>query len=408
MSSLTGSPISGTYDRLLSLPSGGGSAETLVPITDGDGTTTFALQMSTDKVDIQGGLTIGVDGTGFDVKFFGDTATNGYMLWDQSRNDLILGSASNIGVGRVDPSAPLHLTSSTQSEMLKIDTANFSLQLGEDADLDNFCRLRLNSGDGFHFTGNDDGPDLTILSASGNVGVGTAAPASKFHVTGTVQVGVNDTGHDVKFYGATDGAYMLWDESEDRLELDIGTADGNAIMINTSNNREKDITWSDSGVAKGLIRFHDDTSGTDANDRLEFGTATDADTFVIRGGKVGVVTTTPNATLHVAGSFAAAGPSETFQTFSGTDTTPSVANGNLFKTHASGQTLTMFDDGVNGQIITVISTAAVVFAVSGNLQAGTTNITTASGDVTQWVFDGTNWYLLSWLDDSIDLSSGGF
>ena len=321
---------------------------------------------------------------------------------------MILGSASNIGVGRVDPSAPLHLTSSTQSEMLKIDTANFSLQLGEDADLDNFCRLRLNSGDGFHFTGNDDGPDLTILSASGNVGVGTAAPASKFHVTGTVQVGVNDTGHDVKFYGATDGAYMLWDESEDRLELDIGTADGNAIMINTSNNREKDITWSDSGVAKGLIRFHDDTSGTDANDRLEFGTATDADTFVIRGGKVGVVTTTPNATLHVAGSFAAAGPSETFQTFSGTDTTPSVANGNLFKTHASGQTLTMFDDGVNGQIITVISTAAVVFAVSGNLQAGTTNITTASGDVTQWVFDGTNWYLLSWLDDSIDLSSGGF
>ena len=408
MSSLTGSPISGTYDRLLSLPSGGGSAETLVPITDGDGTTTFALQMSTDKVDIQGGLTIGVDGTGFDVKFFGDTATNGYMLWDQSRNDLILGSASNIGVGRVDPSAPLHLTSTTQTEMLKIDTANFGFQLGEDADLDNFCRLRLNSGDGFHFTGNDDGPDLTILSASGNVGVGTAAPASKFHVTGTVQVGGNDTGHDVKFYGATDGAYMLWDESEDRLELDIGTADGNAIMINTSNNREKDITWSDSGVAKGLIRFHDDTSGTDANDRLEFGTATDADTFVIRGGKVGVVTTTPNATLHVAGSFAAAGPSETFQTFSGTDTTPSVANGNLFKTHASGQTLTMFDDGVNGQIITVISTAAVVFAVSGNLQAGTTNITTASGDVTQWVFDGTNWYLLSWLDDSIDLSSGGF
>ena len=392
MASLTGSSISSSYDRLLSLPSGGGNSTTLVPITDGDGTTTFALKMSEDKVDIQGGLTVGVDGAGFDVKFFGDTATNGYMLWDQSRDDLILGSSSNIGVGRTDPSAPLHLTSTTQTEMLKIDTANFGFQLGEDADLDNFCRLRLNSGDGFHFTGNDDGPDLTILSASGNVGVGTAAPASKFHVTGTVQVGVNDTGHDVKFYGATDGAYMLWDESEDRLELDIGTADGNAIMINTSNNREKDITWSDSGVAKGLIRFHDDTSGTDANDRLEFGTATDADTFVIRGGKVGVVTTTPNATLHVAGSFAAAGPSETFQTFSGTDTTPSVANGNLFKTHASGQTLTMFDDGVNGQIITVISTAAVVFA----------------GDVTQWVFDGTNWYLLSWLDDSIDLSSGGF
>ena len=164
-------------------------------------------------------LTVGINDTGYDVKFFGATATNGYMLWDESRDDLILGSASYIGVGRTDPSAPLHLTSSTQREMLKIDTANFSFQLGEDVDLDNFCRLRLNSGDGFHFTGNDDGPDLTILSSSGNVGVGTAAPASKFHVTGTVQVGVAGTGHDVTFYSATSGDHFLWDASEEKLSI---------------------------------------------------------------------------------------------------------------------------------------------------------------------------------------------
>ena len=29
---------------------------------------------------------------------------------------------------------------------------------------------------------------------------------------GTLTVGVDDTGHDVKFFGATSGAYMLWDE----------------------------------------------------------------------------------------------------------------------------------------------------------------------------------------------------
>ena len=34
---------------------------------------------------------------------------------------------------------------------------------------------------------------------------------------GTVTVGVNDTGHDVKFFGATSGAYMLCDESQDDL-----------------------------------------------------------------------------------------------------------------------------------------------------------------------------------------------
>ena len=97
----------------------------------------------------------------------------------------------------------------------------------------------------------------------------------------------------------------------------------------------------------------------------------------------------------------------TFGTFSASDTTPSVRDGNLWKTHASSQTLTTFDDGVVGQIITVISTAAVVYDVTGTtLKGGTSDITTASGDVTNWVYDGTNWYLINFMDVSADLSSG--
>jgi hypothetical protein len=53
----------------------------------------------------------------------------------------------------------------------------------------------------------------------GKVGIGVTAPASLLHVAGTVQVGVDDTGHDVKFFGATSGSYMLWDESTDDLIL---------------------------------------------------------------------------------------------------------------------------------------------------------------------------------------------
>ena len=34
---------------------------------------------------------------------------------------------------------------------------------------------------------------------------------------GTLTVGVDDTGHDVKLFGATSGAYLLWDESADKL-----------------------------------------------------------------------------------------------------------------------------------------------------------------------------------------------
>ena len=38
-------------------------------------------------------------------------------------------------------------------------------------------------------------------------------------MTGTLTVGVDDTGHDVKFFGATSGKYMEWDESADQLEV---------------------------------------------------------------------------------------------------------------------------------------------------------------------------------------------
>ena len=44
-------------------------------------------------------------------------------------------------------------------------------------------------------------------------------------VLGTITVGVNDTGHNVKFFGASSGAYFEWDESEDHLELRGASAD---------------------------------------------------------------------------------------------------------------------------------------------------------------------------------------
>ena len=44
-------------------------------------------------------------------------------------------------------------------------------------------------------------------------------------VTGDVTVGVNDTGHDVKFFGASAGAYILYDQSCDQLEIRGAAAD---------------------------------------------------------------------------------------------------------------------------------------------------------------------------------------
>jgi len=41
-------------------------------------------------------------------------------------------------------------------------------------------------------------------------------------IDSTVTVGVDDTGHDVKFFGATSGSYLEWDESDNRLNVSGG------------------------------------------------------------------------------------------------------------------------------------------------------------------------------------------
>ena len=131
---------------------------------------------------------------------------------------------------------------------------------------------------------------------------------------------------------------------------------------------------------------------------------------ILSNGDVGIGTTAPDAKLEVVGSFAANGPSSTFVTMSSEDTSPDVSTGNIFKSHSDQVTIDQFDGGVCGQIIIIISGGATEYDVtSSELKGGTTNIRTDAGDVTMWVCESaTVWHLLSWMDLSINLSSGGF
>ena len=63
-------------------------------------------------------------------------------------------------------------------------------------------------------------------------------------VLGTITVGVDDTGHDVKFYGATSGKYMLWDESQDELIISGGVGIGETAPANLLH-----VKVSDTGIA---------------------------------------------------------------------------------------------------------------------------------------------------------------
>ena len=118
-------------------------------------------------------ITAGVDDTGYDVKFFGDTASR-YWLWDTSADGVVQRGALTVGVD--DTGHDVKFFGDTASRYWLWDT-----------------------------------------SADGVV------------QRGTLTVGVDDTGHDVKFFGATSGQYMLWDESADTLfvtgEIDAGSLD---------------------------------------------------------------------------------------------------------------------------------------------------------------------------------------
>ena len=91
------------------------------------------------------------------------------------------------------------------------------------------------------------------ITSGGDVGIGVVAPASKLHVAGTVQVGVDDTGHDVKFFGATSGKYMLWDESANTLKvagaLDINGAADISGNLSLSGTQKKIILGSQLSVS---------------------------------------------------------------------------------------------------------------------------------------------------------------
>jgi hypothetical protein len=74
-----------------------------------------------------------------------------------------------------------------------------------------------------------------------------------------VTVGVNDTGHDVKFFGATSGKYILWDESDDALII----PDSTNIKIGTGNDLQLYHDGSDSYIknATGALKLATETSG---------------------------------------------------------------------------------------------------------------------------------------------------
>ena len=246
---------SSKYTRLLTV----GDTFKIMP-SDGD----EVLNVSDSAV------TVGVDDSGVDVILYG--ATSGKkMHWDQSADTLIVDGTLDVN-GAANISSTLTLEGASDQILILKSTDDGPIYHSYFRGTDRHAYVGFGgSGDVFHIVNEEsagsiqlgtasttaltldssqnatfaehvnlaatkklyfDGGTHTYLTESSDNNLqivtggtitaqfaGTGLTLRNTQVDGTITVGADDTGHDVKFFGATSGRYMEWDESADSLRL---------------------------------------------------------------------------------------------------------------------------------------------------------------------------------------------
>ena len=165
-------------------------------------------------------------------------------------------------------------------------------------------------------------------------------------ISGNFTVGVDDTGHDAKFFGATSGSYLLWDESADSLLL----TDSTPLKI---------------GDSQDLTLYHDGTNSyvTNAVGALKIATETSGIAVTI-GHTTSETTIADNATvtgdLSIGGNFSLSGVI-TGTTLEATGDTSSGDNAAIGYTSAEGLILT--GQGATSDVTLKNDADATVFTV---------------------------------------------
>ena len=189
-----------------------------------DGTvTTDALAVSgavdfDGNVQLDGTLTVGVDDTGYDVKFFGATAS-AHLLWDASAEKLL--TAGGAIIDSIEDKLMIGGTagSTTAAELNVLDgvtagtvAASKGVVVDSNKDVASFRNVTL--------TGELDAGSLDVsgdADIDGTTNLDAVDIDGNVQLDGTLTVGVDDTGYDVKLFGATASAHLLWDASADKL-----------------------------------------------------------------------------------------------------------------------------------------------------------------------------------------------
>ena len=137
--------------------------------------------------------------------------------------------------------------------------------------------------------------------------VGTTTLAGATQQTGTFTVGVDDTGHDFKAFGATSGAYLLWDESADQLHA------YNSLIVAGNTTDAVDM-----GLVGGVATIRGINLGASAYNDLDIRSTSGTQLYLDTSGSVGIGSE-PVAFLHIKQGESGATPAASHHIFGESD-----------------------------------------------------------------------------------------
>jgi len=266
---------------------------------------------------------------------------------------------------------------------------------------------------------------------SGNVGVGTASPAAKFHVSG---VGIYNAGSGsasgIDFAGNGNTAYTnslfvgqlttgvsaiyerganpltFYTQSTERLRIDssgnvaVGAAPSGSFKFEIVGGRSSFSAPSDQYavgaryVSTGGIVYFGATSSTATPDAAISNAAGSTLMTLQNGGNVGIGTTTPVNKLEIVGSFGRGAPVTKTADFTLADTENWII---VNKGSAGTATLPAASSWTGREFTIKVITAHTVVSASSNVvprnstTAGTAILAAAAGNWATLVSNGTNW-----------------
>jgi sugar lactone lactonase YvrE len=165
-----------------------------------------------------------------------------------------------------------------------------------------------------YFIGTTKTNPLVVLKNDGKLGIGTTTPSTKFHVDGNIRVGdVNDVMFTNKLYGISTGDLTLYTSGNTLLtqtgNVGIGTTSPSEKLEVSGNIKVDKLIGNNANfdiyaqyTNRGRITLHSSSSSADSTVHTSFLTNGATRMVITRGGSTGIGTTSPHATalLEVA------------------------------------------------------------------------------------------------------------